>query len=236
MPWLSPFQRQERRRRWTLVACVFLLGFIAVTLADRWLFVHVRVPSLPAVEGKDWYRMLRVAGYLPTWLVVGAIVLAADGAAAGRTARSGVARAGSPSTWWSRGVLLMLAPALGGLAAEVLKVLFGRRRPIDNAVADSVYVWDGPFPTLRHLADGYHGGYGLPSSHAGVAFAAACIIGRLWPGAGGPALLLAAGCGVTRMLAGAHFASDVYVGAAAGYAVALGVWAMHRRGEALTMR
>lgn len=215
-----------------LAACAFLLGLIVFTLADRWLFFHLRAPSLPAVEGKDWYRMLRIAGYLPTWLVVGAIVLAADAAAARREARSGVPRERAP-TWWSRGVLLILAPALGGLAAELLKVLFGRRRPIDNAVADGVYVWDGPFPTLRHLADGYHGGYGLPSSHAGVAFAAACIIGRLWPGACLPAFALAVGCGITRLLAGAHFASDVYVGAVAGYAVALGLWAMHRRGEEL---
>lgn len=224
MPWFSPHDLGVRRQRRLWLAAGALLGLIAASLADRWLFFHLRVSNLPKLEGKDWYRMLRVMGYLPTWLCISAVVLGADWPRSAPPTRN----AAGPAPWWSPAALLLLAPALGGLAAEILKILFGRRRPIGNMVADGVYVWDGPLAPLKH----HDWGYGLPSSHAGVAFGAAFIIGRLWPRAGPAALVLAAGCGLTRLLAGAHFTSDVYVAAIASYAVAACLWAMHTRARA----
>lgn len=215
-----------RRRRRLWIAAGLLLGLIVVSLADRWLFFHLRADNLAKLEGKDWYRMLRVFGYLPTWLCIGGAMLAADWPRREPPTRNAAGLA--PARWWSRGVLLLLSPALGGLAAEILKIVFGRRRPINNFVADGVYVWDGPLAPLRH----HDWGYGLPSSHAGVAFGAAFIIWRLWPGAGAMVFVLATGCGLTRLLAGAHFTSDVYVGAIASYAVAAWLWAMHTRERA----
>lgn len=227
MPWLSPHDLSMRWRRRLWIASGLLLGLIVVSLTDRWLFFQLRSANLSRLEGKDWYRMLRVMGYLPTWLCIGGAVLGADWARRQRPpeagARSATGLVGSP--WWSRGVLLMLSPSLGGLAAEVLKMVFGRRRPINNGGVEGAYVWDGPTAILGH----HDGGYGLPSSHGGVALAAAFIVWRLWPGAGPLALAVALGCGWTRTLAGAHFVSDIYVAGIVSYAVTAWLWAMHRR-------
>jgi membrane-associated phospholipid phosphatase len=72
---------------------------------------------------------------------------------------------------------------------------------------------------LRGLFAGFWNGsnLGLPSSHAAVAAggAAALIAWRpaVWP----IAVVLAAGCAMTRLLSGAHFLSDVTLGAIVGY-------------------
>ena len=57
-----------------------------------------------------------------------------------------------------------------------------------------------------------------------VAFAAATALARLFPRAKGVWYTLAAGCGFTRLLAHAHFFSDVTFGALLGWCVGWGVW------------
>ncbi|MGH7560630.1 MAG: phosphatase PAP2 family protein, partial [Gemmatimonadales bacterium] len=69
---------------------------------------------------------------------------------------------------------------------------------------------------------------GLPSSHVMVAFAGAAVLARLFPGAAPVGYLLAAGCALTRVLARAHFLSDVVVGAVAGWAVGALIWRRSR--------
>ena len=106
---------------------------------------------------------------------------------------------------------MVLAPAVAGAFAEVLKMLFRRLRP-SPAVFD--YQWR-PFsedlPSTR--------GLGLPSSHAVVAFAAAAVLSRLGPRAWWLWYLLATGCAMTRVLALGHFFSDTVVAAFLGYMV-----------------
>ena len=65
---------------------------------------------------------------------------------------------------------------------------------------------------------------GFPSGHTIVAFAGAAAIARLFPRAGPLAYLLAAGCGLTRILSHAHFAGDVVGGAIAGWAIVAALW------------
>lgn len=149
----------------------------------------------------DLSRMLRIAGYLPTWIIIGAAVALAE------SARRGAARA------WPIGVGLVASAGLAGGVAELLKVIVRRARP--NATdGEHVYV---AFSTA------WDKGFGLPSSHAAVAFGAAFLIAMWWPRAAWVALPVAAGCGFTRMSAGAHFFSDVAVAALIGYLVALAI-------------
>jgi membrane-associated phospholipid phosphatase len=67
-------------------------------------------------------------------------------------------------------------------------------------------------------------GLALPSSHALVAFAAAAMLARLYPRARWLWYALAAGCALTRVLARAHFLSDVTLAAIIGWAVAAVLW------------
>lgn len=176
---------------------IALLCFAAVFLGhagDNYAWLHL---ERPGVYDRDFGRMLRVVGYLPLWLLLGAALWLQT-----RDRR--------------RALLLALTPALGGLLAEVLKILLRRERP---GLHNGDYFYrpfsDQPFYT-RDI--------GLPSSHALVAFAGAWILCRLYPKAWPIWVALAAGCAYSRVQAHAHFLSDVTVAAVAAYVMVAWVW------------
>jgi membrane-associated phospholipid phosphatase len=158
-------------------------------------FVYERV-RMPTVYNEDWGRLLRVMGYWPTWLVA-ALALWLHQRRISTRARE-------------RALLLIASPAVAGIAAEVLKLLLRRGRPEANA---GEYVFrsltDRPFSTS---------GLAFPSSHTMVAFGAAAMLAHLFPRARWVWYGLAAGCALTRVLARAHFLTDVVVGAVAALA------------------
>ena len=176
---------------------IVLLSALAIVLAhlgDQWAWLHLEQPG---VYDHDLGRMLRVVGFLPIWLLL-AVALWLQG---------GDRR---------RALLLGLTPALGGLAAEVLKILLRRERP---GLHDGAYYFRPFSDRFWSTTD-----IGLPSSHAMVAFSGAWILCRLYPKAWPIWLLLAGGCALTRLQAHAHFLSDVAVAALAGYVVVALVW------------
>ncbi|MBL8963273.1 MAG: phosphatase PAP2 family protein [Phycisphaeraceae bacterium] len=176
----------------TALAAVFVSGLIVCTIFDQDLWRWLKAAE--SVGERDWYRLLRIAGYLPTWVVAAGVVIGASG---GRLIRRGIALAGSA--------------AVAGLMAEILKLVIARSRPGE----DGQYHYRGLF---SGFVDGSN--LGMPSSHAAVAFGAAFAASRLFPGAGYVLVPVAAGCGLTRLLMGAHFTSDVWVAAWVGYLAA----------------
>jgi membrane-associated phospholipid phosphatase len=179
-------------------AIAVLLAALA-TLAALWLDPVVYRGLSPApLDDHDWGRMLRVMGSMYLWVPLGlAFWLEA------RRRDPGRARIG-----W----LLAIAPAVAGLAAELLKLLIRRERPGLHA---GEYFYR---PFGDRLMDSHD--LGFPSSHVAVAFAGAAVVAARYPRAGLVAYLLAAGCGVTRLTSRAHFLSDVVGAALAGWAVA----------------
>ncbi|MCA0374744.1 MAG: phosphatase PAP2 family protein [Gemmatimonadetes bacterium] len=186
-------------RPWIRWGVLSLIVVAVAHLGDPWAWGTLRRPD---VYEKDWGRLLRSLGYLPTW---GAIALA-----------YWLQQRGTPTGGRTAGFLIV-TPALGGLAAEVLKLLFRRLRP-DPAVFGYVF---RPF-TEQFWSNR---GMGLPSSHTLVAFAGAAALAAVFPRARWVFLALAAGCGVTRVLAGAHYLSDVAVAGCLGVGVG---WLMSR--------
>ena len=177
--------------RWLIVAAVLTA---AAHFADPFAWRALRLPS---VYDKDWGRLLRSLGYLPTW---GAIALAFW--LEQRHEPQGARIAG----------YLALAPTLGGATAEVLKLVFRRLRPDDVTFGYAFRAFgDQPWSNK---------GLGLPSSHTLVAFAGAAALARAFPKAAGIFYALAAGCAVTRVMANAHFLSDTVVAACLGWAIA----------------
>ena len=172
---------------------VTLLAF----LVDPWVWAHL---SNPSVYEHDWGRLLRVTGSLWLW---GPLALAI-----GLELRSRRDRFASGA--WR----LLAAPVAAGAAVELLKLLVRRERP---GLHQGAYVFrafaERPFDTHD---------IGFPSSHAAVAFAGAAVMARLYPRAGAVGYGLAFGCAATRVLAQAHFASDVVAGSIAGWAI--GTW------------
>jgi membrane-associated phospholipid phosphatase len=171
-------------------------GWAQVTLVDTDIYED------------DFGRLLRVMGFYPLWLLAGVALLLTDWPAV----RCWMARREAGR----RAGLLILSPALGGLVAEVGKVALRRLRPGEVPGEYVFRSWaERPF---------YSGGLGLPSSHTLVAFAAAAMLARLFPRAAPVWYLLAAGCGLSRVAAGAHYLSDVTVAAVLGWLTAWAIW------------
>jgi membrane-associated phospholipid phosphatase len=193
-----PALRARRRVRVLGGVLALAAGLLILSLLDMALWRAMRVENLPALERKDWYQVLRQCGSLLPWLIVAGALWLHD-----RGPR--------------RALLLAGGATLGGAAAEVVKLITQRLRPGDSG--EYVFRWMVDGLPNGHLVKGV----GLASSHAGVAFGAAFMLAYLFPRVGPLAVGLAIACSVTRLLAGAHFATDVYVAAALSYAVVLGL-------------
>jgi membrane-associated phospholipid phosphatase len=194
------------------------LILLAIALAwDRAGYLHLSVKTytdLLDLEGKDWYRALRIFGFGGTWAAFGLVLLLIDFARRDHGERL-------PGGPLRRAVLLWLSVAASALFAEVLKPLFGRLRPEDTG-GDYAFM-----PLARRLFDAHD--LGLPSSHTAAAFGAALALSLCFRPATLILLAAAAGCGLTRVLAGAHFLSDAVAGAAVAYAATLLVWRLDAR-------
>jgi len=189
-------------------AAVAAAAIVAASLLDPLVYWAFR--DCPLVREPDWHRMFRVMGYLPLWLAGAVAMLLVD---SGKTRREPLTSA------WRRAGLLATSTVLAGIAGEILKIVLRRERPITTGGLYVFRPWlDHPLKTVN-LA--------LPSGHAMVAFAAAWILSFLFPRAAVVWLLLAVGCAATRVIARAHFLSDVVVSALASYAVVRLIWQWH---------
>lgn len=185
-------------------AATLVVLFIIALFADQWVFHHF---ACGQVYGPRWGQLLRQPGYVPMWAIIALALVLHDWMPRTRaTFRQGT----------RRGWLLVLSAGLAGIAGELLKMVVRRERP---GLHDGLHVFrpwsDHPFNTA-HL--------GLPSSEAAVAFAAAAALARLFPAGRVLWYALAIGCSLTRLAAGAHFLSDVVLGALVGYVTTLVVW------------
>lgn len=191
-----------QRTMW-LIGCVLVFGALPM-LADRYFYdnwYHKDIYDL------DWARLLRVMGFAPTWSIAALAMWLHE--------RPEDARRAKARAWY-----LLVTPFAGGLVAEIMKLLLRRERPNVLAGDYSFRLWsENPLSTS---------GLAWPSSHTMVAFAAATALARLFPRAKWVWYALAAGCGATRMLAHAHFFSDVTLGALLGWCVGWGVWFLVR--------
>jgi membrane-associated phospholipid phosphatase len=196
-----------------LLVAALLDEWVYATLAPSqslhdWLDLHTRYLSARAkLESRDWYRTFRIAGTLYPWILIcAAIALARMGRDRRPILRE---RDDNPG----RALLIFLSAALSGGIAEILQMLIGRLRPDEALARDRAFKG-----LLERFQD--TGALSFPSSHTAVAFGAAFALARFWPGPGAIALIAAAACGLTRLLAGAHYLSDVLGGALVGYACA----------------
>jgi membrane-associated phospholipid phosphatase len=178
-------------RRLIAIAIAALVLFALSFLADNWTYHHVHMAK---VYDTDWGRALRSVGYWPLWIALAGALWLHD-----RTPR--------------RAAYLAASVSAAGLLGEILKILIRRDRPVAADGAYAFRAWsDHPFSSA---------GFGMPSSHALIAFSAAAALAALYPRATPIWYALAIGCAITRLLAGAHFLSDVLAGAIIGVTVSL---------------
>jgi membrane-associated phospholipid phosphatase len=183
---------------------LMIVAFAASLALDGWAYRHL---VRKTIYDSDLGRMLRIAGFLPTWAIVSLALILCD-----RSQGEGV------QNRWRRwlGLLPLISATLAGLVGEVLKLLLRRERPEAHAGTYVFRSWsDHPLSSA---------GLSLPSSHAIVAFGALAMLACLYPRARWLWFALAAGCAVTRVLAHAHFLSDVVLAGIAGSLVATALW------------
>jgi membrane-associated phospholipid phosphatase len=206
-----------------IIAASFALDrFVFHTVTDEVIKARILGEPRPKIDGwkqpseRDWYQQLRQLGSIAVWLVVAAVLflIETDRRATGGMVRGAIGRSGramrSPGL---RSLVLTSSVLLGGLMAELLKGLISRRRPEDVRGIPEFWSWSDPAWRWSDC--------GLPSSHAAVAFAAAWAIAMFHPRAGWILLPLAFGCGLTRIINGNHFFSDVVVGGIVGISCAM---------------
>lgn len=182
-------------------------------LLDSWAWESLRDPR---VNERDWGRLLRSAGYVPTWLF-GAMALWLTGRHAAARVGSGAVPALVRIDAW----LLALVPALSGGVAELVKIAVRRLRPAAESAAYTFRPYDVDFWSTR--------GLGFASSHTAVAVGAAALLARRFPGSAPVWYALAIGCALTRVLAGAHYLSDTVGAAALGWLLAEAAWRWRER-------
>jgi membrane-associated phospholipid phosphatase len=119
--------------------------------------------------------------------------------------------------WRETGFLAGEAALNSLIPIEVMKYSFGRARPYQRNVS-------GAF---------FQGGTSFPSEHAASAWAIAGVIAHEYPGTL-PKLVsygLASAVSFSRVRAGQHFPSDVFVGSVLGYLIAQSVYTRHHDPE-----
>jgi len=109
----------------------------------------------------------------------------------------------------------------GGLTADVLKLLVVRTRP-RNLDLSSGTVWDTFGPVLSFVKMTKGDSHSFPSAHTGTAVGFAVVLAAMYPQGRWMFFIYAALVGLHRVECGAHFPSDVCVGAAVGWIVGQG--------------
>lgn len=176
--------------------------------------------QIAEVIGTLFYGAVYGFGRIWIWVLIAIVVLLRDWTKPDtEKVRHGMRRA----------VFIFACPAAAALAAEVLKVVTRRMRPEH---ADGFYRfkelgaagWSPLSPEFWSVK-----GLGLASSHVSVAIAGALAAGMLWSRARWWFLTFALLTCASRVFVGAHFVSDVYVGATLGVLACAGFYAWDRR-------
>jgi membrane-associated phospholipid phosphatase len=115
---------------------------------------------------------------------------------------------------WQTGLYAAEAAADAEIVAIAMKHLDGRMRPIEvGPDGDFTHTW---FRTKNRALDGSGC---FPSGHTAAAFAVATVLATRYPAWRWIVYGLAGMIGLSRINARAHFPSDVFFGAAAGYSI-----------------
>jgi hypothetical protein len=119
-------------------------------------------------------------------------------------------------------------------ASFLVKTLIGRPRPRLSdpwgfCMPWQTYTWNkGDTQVTRHAWEFWQSSsdlWSMPSSHTSAAFVLACVLSRMYPALRPLVMTIAAIVGVCRVVLGAHYPSDVVIGATLALIVAEVVFA-----------
>lgn len=210
MWWAAPV-----RRKWTMPLTLAVALFWALHPWDLWLYQHMAAvqAGLPSDVRREWFAWQQY-GQTLSLVVVACLVGLLD------------------PTRWRRLLDLGAGAIVAGLIYNLMKMGIARPRP--NADVPGAAIFPGPWgmyplrltdasgqvhETLVSGWNGYSQVWSMPSSHAVAAVLLSVFLTRMYPRLKWPMMLLAAVPVTGRVLFGAHWATDVAVGACLGYAI-----------------
>ncbi len=203
-------------------SALFVLALGAAALSDGTLATDAHNAPHALVAAGLFVTGFGTSGYM---FLISALVAVAALVALGRGQASW--QGGSVRLIAERALYFFTAIAVSGIAAQVIKHLVGRARP-------KLFAVDGAFHfQALSLPDELAS---FPSGHTTSAFAAAVALGFMRPRARPWLLAGAVLIGLSRVLVGAHYPSDVVGGAALGSLVSFALArSFARRGIAFTI-
>jgi undecaprenyl-diphosphatase len=146
------------------------------------------------------------------------------------------------SAWWMKGVAFVAVGAVGDIRARrpvpvatfVAAISVGIGSVVVALLKESI---DRPRPAHEDpgiaTAVDTPGSPSFPSGHTATAFAAAAVVGSIYPRLRWPLYTLAALVGLSRIYLGVHFTLDVLAGAILGISIGLLVVCVGRRARSL---
>jgi membrane-associated phospholipid phosphatase len=186
-------ETEIRPARSRVVWLLFIIAGITALLVAFFLDYRVAawISANSSPEVKQAMRIISRVGDWPAHAIIGVIGIA-------------TAFLLKNKDWLRIFLAMLVALALAGLAARVIKIGTGRARPSVKTEAP----WNGP-----QLSSKYHA---FPSGHtaSSTAFFVALFLAR--KKIGGPLLLIPALIACSRMILGAHYLSDITMAAILG--------------------
>ena len=169
-------------RWWYLFVVIAAVSIVAAFQLDDAIRVRLMQDHDPGV-----HRMMMLvsrAGDWPAHVALGVVLLA-------------IAWWRRSDTWMRTFAAMLIACAVAGIAARVVKIGTGRARPS----VQSEQAWSGP-----RLAEKYHA---FPSGHTAASAAFFGVLAFRRPRFGLPLLVIPAVIAASRMYVAAHYLSDV---------------------------
>lgn len=227
----QPWPVRAGRASWLLSAALAVALLVILALFDAELSRFGQGLPPPVVRVFSWITRLGESDYI----LIGSLVLfALTGGAALAARRAPVKDAlFQVASIWG---FVFCGVGLPSLVAAIVKRLVGRPRP---ELLESVGAMD--FRILSWL-DWTHQSF--PSGHATTGFALCFVAGFLWPRLFPWVLTLAVLISVSRIIVGAHYATDIVAGAIVGMLGAYAVrnlfawcgWVFERGGDGHVVR
>jgi membrane-associated phospholipid phosphatase len=190
----------SRPKLWTAhplaAAGIALLVGSLIAFVDRPVAKFIATSKSPASQ--DVAELISVLGEPMLYLIIGATAIVA-------WPRTSIVRR-------NRVLFLVLAATTPWLWADLLKVLFGRARPV-------LYLENGFYGFQPLDTDPTF--WSFPSGHSTVAAAVAAALSVLLPSYRGTFLLLALLVAVSRVTLGIHYPSDAVAGLLLGLEIAI---------------